>query len=544
MKLPRFRQGALGAALLMSGVGAWAQAIDTEQAPGRLAPAPQRATPPLVIDTPPAQAALQTPPDATRVTLKGVQIEGASTVAPQALVAELGEVAGRSFDLASLRALAATVQQRLRNAGLPFARAFLPAQDLADGVLRIQVVEGRYGQVTATGDEAGALAPWLAPLQPGDAIRMEPLERTLMLLSQLPGVQASSVLRPGALPGTGDLEVQATVQRGMQAELGIDNHGSYHAGRERVRGAMAFNSPFMLGDRLHLQAAATDQGTWLGSVAYTAPIGAAGWRAGVTVGRSQYQLGQNFAALDARGTADTVALALSYPLAQTQDMNVTAGASWQHKRLRDQQGAFALDERKRSDALALTLNADRRDDHGVTWGVLTLTPGRLRLDDSLLALDSATAQTQGSFTRLNLDAARIQQLSGGWSVQGRVSGQWANGNLDSSEKFVLGGVNGVRAWPNGEAVGDEGWLVQLELRWRNGGFEPYAFVDSGRVRINHRPWAAGQNQRGLDGAGLGMRMNYSGWTGDLSVAWRGGGVPVTDPSAGQPQVWFSLAYRF
>jgi hypothetical protein len=98
------------------------------------------------------------------------------------------------------------------------------------------------------------------------------------------------------------------------------------------------------------------------------------------------------------------------------------------------------------------------------------------------------------FNKLNFDIARIQLVSSGWSVYGRLSAQWATDNLDSSEKFILGGPYGVRAWPNGEAPGDQGWLAQLELRYRWGPVEPFVFYDGWRIRVNHEPFAVGGQQ--------------------------------------------------
>jgi hemolysin activation/secretion protein len=236
---------------------------------------------------------------------------------------------------------------------------------------------------------------------------------------------------------------------------------------------------------------------------------------------------------------------VSYPLLRSQAMNLRLSAALQAKRLHDQRDATASSERKRSQSVPLSLSADRIDAGGVSWGSLALTFGRLRLDTALAAADAATAQTAGSFHKFNLEAARLQSLAPGWTLYGRLSGQWAGQNLDSSEKMVLGGPTGVRAWPSGEATGDEGLLAQLELRWRGGAFEPYAFIDGGRVRLNRDPWAAGDNRRSIAGAGLGVRWGQGPWLLDATVAWRSGDrAPATEPNAGEPQAWLSLAYRF
>lgn len=70
-----------------------------------------------------------------------------------------------------------------------------------------------------------------------------------------------------------------------------------------------------------------------------------------------------------------------------------------------------------------------------------------------------------------------------------VAVQWASKNLDSSEKFVLGGPQGVRAFPSGEASGDEGWLLNIEWRREiDRNLRLIAFVDRGEILLHRNPW--------------------------------------------------------
>jgi hemolysin activation/secretion protein len=68
-------------------------------------------------------------------------------------------------------------------------------------------------------------------------------------------------------------------------------------------------------------------------------------------------------------------------------------------------------------------------------------------------------------------------------------------------------VNGVRAYPSGEAYGDEGVLVHLEVRYAINSFTPYAFFEAGTLDINHDASSVGDNKRSLAGAGRGFRFN-------------------------------------
>lgn len=133
---------------------------------------------------------------------------------------------------------------------------------------------------------------------------------------------------------------------------------------------------------------------------------------------------------------------------------------------------------------------------------MSITPGQLHLDAADRAIDATSSRTAGSFVKVNFDIARIQALGGGLDAYGRFSNQWANKNLDSSQKFGLGSKNRARAYPSGEGYDDEGHFTQTELRYPMGKVAPYVFYDRGRVTENQMNWTPSENSRTLVGGGL------------------------------------------
>jgi hemolysin activation/secretion protein len=126
-------------------------------------------------------------------------------------------------------------------------------------------------------------------------------------------------------------------------------------------------------------------------------------------------------------------------------------------------------------------------------------------------LDSFTARAAGDYKKLNMAFSRLQQLGGGYSLLGAVNAQYADKNLDASEKMSLGGSNGVRAYPAGEAAGDQGILARLELRKTLGVFgnsivEGALFADAGRVTVNKKPWDNSENRASRYGYGVGLNV--------------------------------------
>lgn len=518
------------------------QELSTPPAP------PQREDSPLRIE-PSVRPA--TPAGGATVTLRTVEFAGNTAIDAAALRAALGDFVGRTYDLAGLRALAERVAATYRERGYPFVRATLPAQEIADGTLRIEVLEGRWGRIEPAGERwmVDGARPFLAPLARGALIHAKPLERVVLLLEDQPGIHVVPVLRPGEGRGEGDLAVGVERDSRVSGQASLDNAGSRWSGEHRAQAVVGFDSPFAFGDRLLLRALVTDERLWLGGIDYERPLGGSGLRGLAGVARTHYTLGGPYRAIGANGVADVATLRLSYPIVRTQLANLSLSAALVHKSLEDRNDVVGEARDRSSRSLPLTLQFDRRDGllgGGIVYGALSFTAGELRLGAAQRTLDATTARTEGAWRKLNLDAARIQRLPGPFALYGRYSAQWASRNLDSSESFVLGGIYGVRGYPPGEGLGSRGWLAQAELRWLAGAFTPYLFADVGRAQANVRPWdAASDVRRELGAAGFGLRWDTLRWSVDATLAWRTqGGPPTSDTRDRNPRLWVQAARRF
>lgn len=523
------------------------QVLQETQLPELQAPQPA----PDFDITAPDDGEQNTPPGGPTVTLQALKLVGNSVFSDAELLGLLGEVRGRSFDLAGLRELARRITVFYREQGYPFARALLPAQRLGDGTLTVQIIEGRYGKVEAQGDFAPQAQFFLTDLAPGDVIASDTLERAVLTLSDQPGVTISPLIRPGQEVGTGDLIVKVERKPTFLSRQGLDNHGNRYTGQNRLRSDLRADSPFTLGDQFLANLLYTEEGLWLGNLSYSLPLDHSGLRGRIGYSHTYYELGEEFAELDAQGTAKVTSLGLTYPVIRTQQTKLVLGFSFLHKALEDRQDAISIRNDKKSDVLPVTLQFEQRDSGGITYGTFTYSAGNLDLDAELKAIDIASgSDTRGHFDKWNLDLVRLQGTPvTGLTLYGRTSVQRANDNLDSSESFFLGGASGVRAYPQGEGAGDEGWLVQVEARYRFGAAEPFLFYDAGKTRINAKPGnirpAVIDNTRSIAGSGLGLRYQYGPWNLDAAIAWRNrGGKPESDSRDRNPRLWLAASWQF
>jgi len=494
-----------------------------------------------------AQALSDITPGGAEVEVLSIQFSGHTQFTEQELLAVFAaDVFGRTYDLGGLRALANQISTFYRDSGFAFARAFIPAQDLEAGRLLIHVVEGRYGNIEVDAENprvAAQVARFLSALEPGQVINQPELERLFAMLGDVPGTDLLFTIVAGSEPGTGDVLVRVEEQKEWTGQLLFDNHGNRFSGA--YRGSVSVRRPMLLtfGDQLDLTALYSSEALKLGSVQYSLPLEAPGLRANIGYNLTEYDLGQG---ADAQGNARVASVGLSYPLVRSAQENLSVSATYQNKLLRDTFGAGQGRRKTQAHLFPLTLRFDRRDDYwggGVNFGSVTLSLGTTDREDDFFG---DLTQNETRFAKINLQLVRHQNLplmAVESTLVTSLSGQLSSTTLDSSETFSLGGASAVRAYPQGEASGSQGFMGQIELRTLMPPIQPYTFLDAGWVPER----GTDEVQRALLGTGFGFRTEYLGVAGDLSFAWRlSRSQPTSDTQSrwSNPRVWFSLSYGF
>ncbi len=485
-----------------------------------------------------------------KVLIESFIFKGNEAFSTDELIAALGDTAGKQYDLADLQTFVVNITLFYRNNFYPFAKAYLPEQKIDNGELTIQILEGNYGDIRTTGYEKflDRALDFLSDLESGEIIEGKLLERTTLILDDQPAVKSEPIIRPGQLFGQGDLIAKISRESDFYGNIGSDNHGSRFTGEKRVRLNLSYDSPFIFGDQINLRTFYTEEDTWFGNLEYSMPIGSTGLRGNISHIHTDYVIGESFASLDAYGMARISQIGVSYPIVRSQVKNINFLANYQYKLLNDVTNSTSTNTNKFSNVIPIAFVFDIRDNlygNAITYGTLTYTRGEINLDASLLATDSTTTKSEGYFTKLNLDIARMQYVATNLNAFLRASFQRSNKNLDSSESFGLGGSDGVRAYPTGEGYGDEGWLAKMELRYNINLFTPYAFYDVGHVRTNAITYDDSDNYRTIAGAGLGTKFSYKSLSFDTSLAWAtSGGRATSDAKKNRPRWWLTMNYSF
>ena len=484
-------------------------------------PTPLPVTPQIRIEE--AAGASARASDSVRVVVNELRLAGVTAFATDELIAIAKFTPGAEVTLADLEAMALRITEHYRRHGYFVARAYLPAQDITLRVVAIAVREGNYGQVNLRNSsrlDDGVANRLLEGLDGGTIITLAPLEHRLLLLSDLPGVDVSSTLAPGAEPGTSDLIVDIAPGRRVTGSVDADNAGNPYTGEYRVGASVYLNNPMGRGDQASARVLTSGKGLQYGRIAYQMPFGRA--TLGVAYSRLDYELGKQFELLGAHGSAHVASVFGTLNLLRSRDTNLYAGLAYDWRTFKDEIDLFSSVTDKQAKVATASLHGNRNDDFGgggASSFFVALSAGSLDIETpAALAVDQATARANGSYQKLWFNLARNQRVTELLSLSASVSGQLASKNLDQSEKMVLGGMDGVRGYPQGEAFGDQGYVASVEARLLlatlsqsvPGQLHLLGFVDGGHVTIDKNPWYVGDNSRDLGSVGVGMSWDEPG----------------------------------
>lgn len=557
--MKKFKLIALAALALSAGAMA-ATPPTTGGALQQLAPSPALPAPAPKVDIQRSTAPAATDTDTTglKIVVKSLKVTGSRAYSEAQLIAVTGFKSGSALTLTELRGMANTISRYYQDNGYVVAQASLPAQDINDGAVTIAVNEGRYGKIlirNQTNVASAVVTDLLEGLSTGDVVTSDALESRMLLVSDLPGVRVNSALVPGAALGETDLMVDVLPSQRVSGSVDADNAGNRYTGAFRMGATINLNEPLGQGDVGTLRLLTSEAGLNHFRASYQMHIGKA--QVGAAYSSLEYALGEEFESLLANGTAYITSFYGSYPLVRSHKTNLSAGLSFDSKRFQDRMDSVGAMTEKSARTLTASLNGDHHDslggggysNYGLAWtrgNISILTP-------AARAFDSATVQSNGPFGKLGFNASRLQSVTKEFSIFAGISGQIGSKNLDISEKMELGGLYGVRAYPEGEAYADRGFVINLEARLKlprwtpmsRGEMELIGFVDTGTVTINTNPWTADTNQRTLSAMGIALNWSeFRSFSVRATYAHKLGNEPTNSAPDASDRLWLQAIKYF
>jgi hemolysin activation/secretion protein len=439
------------------------------------------------------EAGQKVPPNAEgiRFVLNQLTIDGVTVYAADKLRPVYASALHTEVTLAQIYQMVDTLTARYRNDGYILSQVIVPAQSVDDGVVRLQAIEGYIADVRVEGGSAGLrgrAAKYGEKLRASRPLTAGVLERYVLLMNDLPGVQARAVLAPAGTPGASELVLQLS-ERSQSAGTSVDNRGSVMQGQQRVFGDADMYSLFRGPSLTEVRGVSTlTPELFYISAAHDQFFGTGGSKFGVA-GSYSYSAPQEVAVipLDLITKSGTLTFTYTYPLVRSRARNLY---------LRGAASAFnststifgVKDSVDHVRAVRLGATYDAADGlGGINIADFEFSQGIAGLGASVSGDEYLSRPSgQADFRKVTLYAARLQSLGARWSLVTAANGQYAFTDLLAPELFSFGGEVFGRGYDPSELLNDHGAALKAELQYSHVGrgrtiLTPYGFADAGRV---------------------------------------------------------------
>ena len=457
---------------------------------------------------------------------------------------------GKSLTFDQMQLAADRIKDFYNAKGFFLAQAIIPKQEIKDGVLIILINEGKLDskEPYKINKKDLRISEQRLKAYMDDALKdnflKESVERGLLNINDNPGVRTSLTLEPGIDPGSTKMILDVNEGPLVQGSASFDNYGNRYTGDLRATASVDFNNPTGIGDQIGILGTKAIEGDLeLKKIFYNFPIGTDGLRAGAFYSVVDFKIGKELKTNPiSTGKAENANLNLKYPIYRSTAESLLTNFNYDKKYLYNTNaGSVTSDKELDNYTLGFTYQKiDQFIGGGYTQASINFTRGDLDLSKvpSSLSGDQGTSgyKTNGSFNKQNIQLSRIQQLPEKFTLNFVGDAQFASKNLDTSEKMSLGGPSGVRAYPTGEASGDEGYRYSLDLRYNLGNFPyfgditPLIFYDYGRIKQYKNKEVSTStvtnNEYSLSGYGFGLEaVNSNNFSLKFIAAHTNGGNP-------------------
>ena len=462
--------------------------------------------------------------------VKGILVSGNTLIESDAINELFASLIGTNVSIDELKLAIDEVTLLYQGKGY-VGRATLPKQDITDGIITIEIQEGIFGgaELLIESDIEYLVDPVIVKnyieffLSPGQPVDTNKLERGILIASDLPGILVNQSLQAGKNPGETDAGVRMINEPWLLGSLTNDNFGSKPTGYNRTLVNGSLLSPRGFGDRMDVAVLKTE-GVKYGSLAYAIPYGYSGLNLSLNASLMSYEVPNGEAStLELSGLSRTVAISATYPLIRSRINNLNLTSSIGINQYINK-SSFGTE----SDYLNKTMNMGANYLDLTDWlmggeffGSINIALGHNDYCKSPVSFQTAkrNENTDGVQAIFSGNANFTQFFEDDHSAVAQFSGQYGNKNLDSAQKFFLGGEQGVRAYPASEAGGTHGLLLKLDYRYiLTNSMTISTFYDHGYAKqyktdfnpATNQPLTLAGNSNSISLKGYGFSFEYLG----------------------------------
>ncbi|WP_337378768.1 ShlB/FhaC/HecB family hemolysin secretion/activation protein [Mitsuokella jalaludinii] len=424
--------------------------------------------------------------------LKKIEWGASSVLTDDELLQLAAPYVGHEVKLADLYTLINQINALYQKRGYMTCRAFLGPQTIHDGVVKIELIEGRTGQVSLTDNHTTRedYVRHRLSLKKGEVANIHDLNEELLRFNATNDAQLHIVMKAGAEVGMTDYVIAVREPQLYQFGIVADNAGNKSSGL--YRGGFFWQDRSLTGNRdaLFLSTMAS-QGTKSFAAGYTAPLDRMGSKIGVNYTTNSVHITDGaLEPLEVRGHSYAYNLFVTNPVVTSETVRSEIGLDYGY-------------QHSRTDFLGMPWVDDTVQTLQAFYDQLDYGRSTIWYQKHAYAIGKAqTMQGDRDFGKYNLNGLFRKYFAHGQSWNLRVDGQLSSTQyLPSAEMFYIGGMYSVRGYTESLLGGDGGLSMGLEYSVPvTKGIEAYLFLDGGRV------WGSSAfDDRSLVGTGFGLK---------------------------------------
>jgi len=383
---------------------------------------------------------------------------------------ELDKISAEYFDtfvtLDDLRAIMNEITGYYNNEGYITSFAYLPAQGIQDGRVKLSVVEGKISRVKVKGNK-WARDSYLKNnilkangVKEGKVLNVSNLRKTLGKINETDYLKGRVILNKGDTIESSEIILDVEDRFPIDVRAGWNNQGRELIGKQRAVLTLGNENITGYGDRAYASTIFA-RDTFGVATDYFLPLGPYGTELRVGYGYTDLEVGKVFKTQGFRGESHGLSTSILQPIYEGETTKLTSDFTLDALRAKTFTNNSTLYEKYNLRAFRFGLNGIKDDSSG-RW------VSRFELSTGLPIMGATTEQvrTGGSskFFRLNPSLIRIQSLP--YEVTGlfKLAGQYAPSRLLTVEQLQMGGMNTVRGYREGTLFAHSGYFLTAEFR--------------------------------------------------------------------------------
>ncbi|MCX7068850.1 MAG: BamA/TamA family outer membrane protein [Methylococcales bacterium] len=427
---------------------------------------------------PPAEKILlpQTYKNAVKIQLKGIKFTGNTVISDDDLQKIAQPFIGKAVSVPELEELRQQISQYYVQQGYVNSGAVLPNQQFQDGIITLQIIEGKLTEIRVKGTE------WLSPSYISERLYADDeqvldtnqLRQNFQQLLLDPLIERmNGSLIPASKRGTSILEVDVTRARPYQLSLTADNYTPPSIGGEINHLSGWVRNLTGLGDIVS-GSVAYSEGLLGGSGSFSIPLNAHNTRFNFHFDRNNATIVERtLKPLNITSRYANYEFGLSQPLIQTLNRNLNIGVVFNFKRNKTFLGILnepfpfsegaSKDGVSKDSVLRFSLDFTERLEHQVFSARSTTSVGINALAPTWHNDPSNPDGNFVSWLGQAQYAGQVFDTDANLILRGDV--QYSDDKLMTLERFALGGRYSVRGYRENELVRDKAYDLSAELRY-------------------------------------------------------------------------------